>query len=98
MELKKDDIVNMARLAYLRVKDDEIDMLTEDMKEVIDFAGRLSEYNLDGIGEEEFVECGDFSFALREDVVKESGCTREELLSNAPNQKACCFSVPKVVE
>lgn len=98
MEIKKEDVINIAKLAYLNVKESEIDALTEDMKKVIDFAGKLSEYNLDGIDESEFVESGDFSFALRDDIVKESECTRDEILSNAPCQKACCFSVPKVVE
>lgn len=98
MEVNKEDILYIANLAYLKIEDDKIDKLTEDMKNVINFAHKLSEYNLEDISEDEFIDSGDFSFALRKDEAKESDCTRQEMLSNAPSQKACCFSVPKVVE
>lgn len=86
-----DDVIQIARLAKLSVKEDELDALTEEMQSIIDFADAINNAPVSG---EEFDNINNLSNAFREDVVVESYPT-EKILENANDHADDCFLVKK---
>ncbi|MEE0859714.1 MAG: Asp-tRNA(Asn)/Glu-tRNA(Gln) amidotransferase subunit GatC [Acutalibacteraceae bacterium] len=86
-----DDVIQIARLAKLSVKEDELDALTEEMQSIIDFADAINNAPVSG---EEFDNINNLSNAFREDVVVESYPT-EKILENANDRADDCFLVKK---
>ena len=79
----------MAKLASLRVSEEETVHLEEQMSKIAEMASNLP-------------ELGDLQISmqpmhLREDVVLDS-YDQNELLKNAPQTENGCFVVPKVIE
>lgn len=67
--ISKQEVKWLAKLAKLCVGDDELDKLTKDMDEIVDFAGQINDAvaeNADYLGVRTDAE------ALRDDEVKES--------------------------
>ena len=85
----KIDIQHLAKLASLRVSEEETLRLEEQMSKIAEMASNLP-------------ELGDLQISmqpmhLREDVVLNS-YDQNELLKNAPQTENGCFVVPKVIE
>ncbi len=95
MEIKKDDIIHIAKLSMLNLSEKEIDMYTENMKEIVQFANTINELNTDGITESAFAI--DNYNVFRKDEIKES-FDREELLKNAPSSNGEAYSLPSMME
>ncbi len=88
-----EDVIQIARLSKLSVKDDEIDALTKDMAEIIKFADTINDAFETG---ENFDNINNLSNVYREDEVVNS-FDREEILSNANDQEDGHFLVKKRV-
>lgn len=88
----KIDIKHIAKLSRLRVNDDEVEKFTHDMENIVSMIENLPQ--LDDTGA--LVDPAN-PMILREDVA-EHRFRREELMQNAPQKKAGCVVVPKVVE
>ena len=88
----RDDIIKIARLAKLSVEDDEIEALTKDMAEIINFADTISTAVEDGF--EDFDDINNITNAFHEDVLKES-FDRELILKNREGGADGCFLVKK---
>ena len=86
-----EDVIQIARLAKLSVKEEELDAITEEMQSIIDFADAINNAPTDG---EEFDNINNLSNAFREDVVVESYPT-EKILENANDCADDCFLVKK---
>ena len=86
-----EEIMQIARLAKLSVKEEELDGLTAEMQGIIDFADAINNAPTDG---EEFDNINNLSNVFREDVVVESYPT-EEILANANSKADYCFLVKK---
>ncbi|MEE0059490.1 MAG: Asp-tRNA(Asn)/Glu-tRNA(Gln) amidotransferase subunit GatC [Acutalibacteraceae bacterium] len=86
-----EEIMQIARLAKLSVKEDELDTLTAEMQGIIDFADAINSAPTDI---EDFDNINNLSNAFREDVVVDSYPT-EEILANASNKADDCFLVKK---
>lgn len=85
----KIDIQHLAKLASLRVSEEETLRQEEQMSKIAEMASNLP-------------ELGDLQISmqpmhLREDVVLDS-YDQNELLKNAPQTENGCFVVPKVIE
>ena len=79
-----EDVIQIARLAKLSVKEDELEAMTKEMQSIVDFADAINNAPTDG---EEFDN-------FREDVVVESYPT-EKILENAGDKADDCFLVKK---
>jgi aspartyl-tRNA(Asn)/glutamyl-tRNA(Gln) amidotransferase subunit C len=88
----KIDIKHIAKLSRLRVNDDEVEKFTQDMENIVSMIENLPQ--LDDTGA--LVDPTN-PMILREDVA-EHRFRRDELMQNAPQKKAGCVVVPKVVE
>ncbi len=87
----KQDVENIALLSKLYVSEDELDALTKDMQEIIEFADTINNASEQGT---EFDNINNLSNILREDVVVKSYDSKE-ILSNAPEQAEDHFLVRK---
>ncbi len=88
-----EDVIKIARLAKLSVKDEELETLTQDMIEIIKFADTINNATETG---EEFDNINNLSNVLREDeVVQSYDCN--EILKNANDKEDGHFLVKKRV-
>ena len=85
----KQDVENIAILSKLFVAEEELDDLTKQMQEIVEFADAINNAPDSG---EEFDNINNLSNVFREDVVVES-LPSEEILKNAPEQAEDHFLV-----
>ncbi len=85
----REDIENIAILSKLFVAEDELDGLTKQMQEIVEFADAINNAPDSG---EEFDNINNLSNVFREDEVIES-LPSEEILKNAPEQAEDHFLV-----
>lgn len=88
----KIDIRHIAKLSRLHVKDTEADKFEKEMENIVSMVENLPQ--LDDTGA--LIDQNN-PMILRQDIV-ENQFKRDELLKNAPQIKAGCVVVPKVVE
>lgn len=86
-----DDVRKIALLSRLSVNEDELDTLTNEMQNIIEFADAINNAADDG---EEFDNINNLSNVLRDDVTKPSFET-SEILKNAGDTDEDCFLVKK---
>lgn len=93
--LTEADIRKIAKLARIRLSDDEINHFTGELSSILDWVEQLQEVNTDGV--DQMVSVAKMDLPMREDSVTVSDI-HEDILANAPNSEYDCFLVPKVVE
>lgn len=86
----KIDVKHIASLAKLRIGDDEIPLIEEQMKNMLDMVDNLPE--IDGV----IAVDANNVMALRPDEIIPS-LSRDEVLANAPQKQAGCIVVPRTV-
>lgn len=86
------DIKHIAKLARLRIEDDQLDKFESEMQNIVGMVEKLPDI------QEEMTLDPDNPMILRKDVAVQDKFTRQELMQNAPQVKAGCLVVPKTVE
>ena len=88
----KSDIKHVAKLARLRIEDDEMAEVEKKLLSVLEMVENLPELtgNNSGLDRNNPME-------LRKDIVKPS-MKRDLILANAPETRSGCLLVPKTVE
>lgn len=81
----------MARLARMRLSDEEQERMTRELQAVLGYVEHMNELDLDGV--EPTSRVVDLVNVLREDVVRES-LSRDAALANAPEETDGGFGVP----
>ena len=87
----REDVLQMARLSKLYIKEEELDALTKDMDNIIAFAETISAAQCE---QTNFDNINNLSNVLREDVVVPS-YDREEILKNAESRDEGYFLVKR---
>jgi aspartyl-tRNA(Asn)/glutamyl-tRNA(Gln) amidotransferase subunit C len=95
MSLDKASVRNIANLARIEVRDEELDHLAGELSNILQFVEQLAEVDTDGI--EPMIAVGAVTLPLRADVVTDGGYP-DAVLANAPEAEEGFFTVPKVVE
>lgn len=95
MSLTQDDTRKVARLARIRLNDDEIAHYTGELNNILQWIDQLQEVNTDGVAQ--MTSVADITLPMREDKVSDGGIA-ESVLKNAPSAEYGCFAVPKVIE
>lgn len=95
MQLDKELISRLEKLARLQLSASEREKLTGDLQSMINMIDKLRE--LDTTGVEPLIYLNDQGNVLREDVVGEQ-LPVEQALQNAPRHDGQYFRVPKVIE
>ena len=88
-------VARIAHLARLKVPEEEIQRVAGELGQILAFVEQLDEVDVTGI--EPLASVNDNSLRTRADVVTD-GNIPEAILSNAPEQTAGFFVVPKVIE
>jgi len=94
MSLDPATVRRIAKLARIRVEDDQVAPLQAQLNTILGWIEQLNEVNVDGI---EPLTGLQMAARLREDVVSDGGIA-EQILANAPDREGPFFTVPKVVE
>ncbi len=95
MKISKEEVLHVAKLARLKLRDEEAEALSAEMESIIGFANKLNELDTEGVVPT--AHAIPLNNAFREDVVKPS-FDRDAMLANAPSAEDGGYSVPKVVE
>ena len=94
MQISKEEIIHIAKLASLNLTEQEIEKYTNDMQEILEFANTIN--NVDTTGFDETIGANEKYNVFRKDEVVEYG-DKEGLLQNAPSQDEGRFRIPKVI-
>jgi aspartyl-tRNA(Asn)/glutamyl-tRNA(Gln) amidotransferase subunit C len=94
MSLDPATVRRIAKLARIRVEDDQVAPLQAQLNTILGWIEQLNEVNVDGI---EPLTGLQMASRLRDDVVTDGGIA-EQVLANAPDREGAFFTVPKVVE
>lgn len=95
MKITKEQVVHVADLARLNIGDDETDMFTSQLNDILAYVDILN--RADTAGVEPMSHAVGWTEAFRDDVVLPS-LDIEDALANAPDDTGGSFKVPKVIE
>ena len=95
MSVDSTTVRRIARLARIKVADDEIEHLKDELSAMLAFVEQLSEVDVTGV--EPMTSVTPTTLRQRADAVTDGGIA-EAVLRNAPARQGDFFMVPKVVE
>lgn len=95
MQVSREEILHIASLANLNLKDEEIETYRMHLDDILNFANIVNNAPIDGL--EETIAANDSFNVFRKDEVIDCGCNKEELLQNAPDEQEGMFKIPKVI-
>lgn len=95
MSIDKNTVGKIARLARIKVTEDEKAVLTDELGSILRMIEELNQ--VDTAGVEPMTSVVQMDMFERPDAVTD-GAMPEKILANAPEQTAGFFVVPKVVE
>jgi aspartyl-tRNA(Asn)/glutamyl-tRNA(Gln) amidotransferase subunit C len=95
MSVDAETVKRVARLARIRVADEEVEALRGELNAILGFVEQLNEVDVAGI--EPMTSVTPMRMKKRPDAVTEGGIA-EDILANAPAVHSHYFVVPKVVE
>ena len=95
MSIDTETARRVAKLARIKVEDQDLPALAADFSRILDFVEQLNEVDVDGV--EPMTSVTPMRLKRRKDVVTD-GDQDSAVLSNAPDAREGFFAVPKVVE
>jgi aspartyl-tRNA(Asn)/glutamyl-tRNA(Gln) amidotransferase subunit C len=94
MSLSREEVEKVSLLARLQLTSDELDRMTIQLGQILDYIDQLSELDTDRV--EPMAHAVDVANVFAEDVPHAS-LDREQALANAPKRDDECFRVPAVL-
>lgn len=94
MKISKEEVLHIANLADLEIKEEEIDAYKTNLQEIINYADIVNQAPIEGL--DITIHAQEEKNRFRKDEVKEFGDT-ESLLQNAKSKQNNMFKVPKVI-
>jgi aspartyl-tRNA(Asn)/glutamyl-tRNA(Gln) amidotransferase subunit C len=94
MAVSREDILHIAELARLELKEDEIESMAEDLSAILEYIERLDDLELGEL--EPTSNVLGLSQPMRKDTVT-ANFDQDEALKNAPDTDGTFFVVPRVV-
>ncbi|NUO18700.1 Asp-tRNA(Asn)/Glu-tRNA(Gln) amidotransferase subunit GatC [bacterium] len=94
MSVSRNDIINLAKLARMRLTEDEIEALQKDMNSILVFFDQLKKVDVSDVEPMVHPVKGDF---LLEDDVPHESLPREVVLRDAPDRTEEYFRLPRVL-
>ena len=95
MSLDHATVRRIAALARIRVEDEEVDHLCQELYGILGWIEQLQEVDVSGV--EPLAGAANMAAPMRADVVTDGGYP-DKVLSNAPERIGDFYVVPKVVE
>jgi len=95
LKIDKNTTLKIAKLSRIKIEDDEIDELSNQLSSIVNWVEQLNEVNTDNV--EPLSNVSMTKLPLRKDI-EDTEDNSKEVLSNAPDKLGNYFAVPKVVE
>ena len=95
MGIDEKTIKKIAKLARIRISNDDIASLQNDLNRIVGFVDKMSEINIEKVEEFRFGESSLSEMRVDEETGENNA---EQILSNTKNKKEDFFVVPKIVE
>jgi aspartyl-tRNA(Asn)/glutamyl-tRNA(Gln) amidotransferase subunit C len=95
MSLDPATVRRIAKLARIRLEEQEVAQLQAELNGILGWIEQLNEVDVEGV--EPLTGVAQMTLRMREDVVTDGGIA-DRVLANAPERKGAFFTVPKVVE
>lgn len=94
-EVSREELLHIAKLANLNLKDEEVDTYLLQLQDILNFANIVNNANVDGL--DITIGANEAKNVFRKDevVVFEDN---EALLANAPEKERNMFKIPKVIQ
>ncbi len=100
MSVDKATVEKIAKLARIKMGDEELERMAPELSNILDWVEQLGEVDTSGV--EPMSAVIPNALRLREDVIdadpKTAGGRRDDVLANAPAAEHGFFGVPKVIE
>lgn len=94
MEVSKEEILHIAKLADLKLREEEIPTYIKNLEDILNFANVVNSAPIEGL-ETTIGENGSEN-VFRKDEIKEFE-DKEVLMQNAPEKQDNMFKIPKVI-
>mgnify|MGYP001158336210 CR=1 FL=1 len=94
MPLSRSDVERVSLLARLQLGEEELDRLTEQLSQIVQYVEQLAELDTEGV--EPMAHTLDLQDVVRPDE-RRPGLSRMEALANAPRHDDECYRVPAVL-
>ena len=94
MKVSKEELLHIANLADLNIKDEEVDNYLENLQNILNFADVINNAKTEGL--EETIGANENCNVFRKDEVKEFE-NKEGLMQNAPEKERNMYKIPKVL-
>ncbi len=94
MKVNKEELLHIANLADLKIKEEEIDKYLNNLEDILNYTDVLNSVDLNNC--EETIVANDSTNVFRKDEVKVFE-DNELLLQNAPEKERNMFKIPKVI-
>lgn len=95
MNVSREEILHIAKLANLKLKEEEIDTYLVHLQDILNFANIVNNAPVEGLSESFGVNENVNVFRKDEIEVFENN---ESLLANAPEKERNMFKIPKVIQ
>jgi aspartyl-tRNA(Asn)/glutamyl-tRNA(Gln) amidotransferase subunit C len=92
--ISRTEVEKVSLLARLRLSDEELDRMTSQLGDILEYINLLSELDTEAV--EPMAHASEIANVLRDDVVRPS-LSRKAALANAPQHDGECFLVPAVM-
>ena len=93
-KISASDIRKVAQLARLELPENQIEIYTSQLEEILSYIDQLQEIDTQNIPPT--TRAVEVVNAMREDLV-ENNCSREDILNQAPHREGEFFRVPKIL-
>lgn len=95
MSITQKETLKIAKLARIRLTDEEAEHYTNELNGILGWIEQLQEVDTEGVAQ--MTSVSEMQLPMRKDEVTDGGYP-EAVLKNAPANDYGCFVVPKVVE
>ncbi len=95
MEVSKEEILHIANLAQLNLRDDEIDKYILNLQEILNFANIVNNAPVEDL--DITIGANEAKNVFRKDEVKVFE-DNKALFANAPSEEGNMFKIPKVIQ
>ncbi len=95
MKVSREEIMHIAKLANLNLKEDEIDTYILHLQDILNFANIVNNAPVEGVSET--IGANENYNVFRKDEIKVFE-DNEALMSNAPEKERNMFKIPKVIQ